>query len=172
MIKKLLILVTVLLVIGSSAACTGTGGSSGDINKPIEPGDKVGDFVVNTGQEGSFTYGFSVDCAEMSAANTYSCKATTGDVINVSTGLYDTTGSGNLDEIWAHSNYQIFINDRPVDLPAFGTIDYNHQQVGAIRFANVVISTSKAGEITVRDSGVFDNGDPFTSTSTYIYSKP
>jgi hypothetical protein len=90
----------------------------------------------------------------------------------VSTGLADTTGSGNLDEIWTHSNYQMFINDRPVDLQAFGTIDYNHPQVGVIRFANVVISSNKAGEITVRDSGVFDNDDPFTSTSTYVYSKP
>lgn len=65
----------------------------------------------------------------------------------------------------------MFTNDRPVDLQAFGTIDYNHPQVGMIRFANVVISTDKAGEITVKDSGVFDNGDPFQSTSTYVYSK-
>jgi hypothetical protein len=64
------------------------------------------------------------------------------EAINVSTGLYDTTGSGNLDEVWIHSNYQMFINDGPVDLQAFGTIEYNHPQVGAIRFGNVVIIAS------------------------------
>lgn len=90
----------------------------------------------------------------------------------MSTGLYATTGSSNLDEVWAHSNYQMFINDQPVDLKAFGTIDYNHPQVGAIRFGNVVIVTDKPGQITVRDSGLFDNGDPFSSTSTYVFTQP
>jgi hypothetical protein len=66
----------------------------------------------------------------------------------------------------------MFINNRPVDLAAFGTIDYNHLQVGTIRHANVVISTSKTGEISIKDSGVYDNGDQFQSTSTFIYSKP
>ncbi len=161
----------VLLLLILATACVGEG-SSGNTNKPIEPGDKIGDFVITTGQQGNFTYGFSIDCSEPGPDNTYSCNATVGEVINVSTGIADTTGKGNLDEIWTHSNYQMFINDRLVDLAAFGTIDYNHPQVGAIRFANVVISTSIAGAITVNDSGVFDNGDPFQSTSTYVYSKP
>jgi hypothetical protein len=159
-------------MVSFTGACASKAGSSDETSKPIEPGDKIGNFVITTGEQGNFTYGFSVDCSELGTANTYSCNATTGEVINVSTGLYDTTGSGNLDEIWTHSNYQMFINDRPVDLQAFGTIDYTHPQVGVIRFANVVISSNKAGEITVRDSGVFDNGDPFASTSSYVYSKP
>ena len=158
-------------MIASATACAG-GASSGNTNTPIKPGDKIGNFVITTGEQGKFTYGFSVDCSAPGSDNTYTCIATVGDVINVSTGIADTTGNGNLDDIWAKSNYQMFINDRPVDLAAFGTIDYNHPQVGVIRFANVVISTSEAGEITVKDSGIFDNGDPFQSTSTYVYSKP
>ncbi len=158
-----------ILVISFTSACAGAGGSSG-IKKTIEPGDRIGDFTITTGEQGKFTYGFSVDCSDPGTDNTYSCNAIIGDVINVSTGLYDTTGSGNLDEIWTDSNYQSFINDRPVDLQAFGTIDYNLPQVGVIRFAYVVISASKGGEITVKDSGVFDNGDPFTSTSTYKFT--
>ncbi|HSB65494.1 MAG TPA: hypothetical protein VLD65_02895 [Anaerolineales bacterium] len=66
----------------------------------------------------------------------------------------------------------MFINDRQVDLQAFGTIDYNHPQVRIIRFGNVVVVTDQPGEIKVRDSGLFDNGDPFTSTSNYVFSKP
>ncbi len=165
------IVIIALLVMILATACAG-GGSAGITNNPIEPGDKIGDFVITTGQQGNFTYGFSIDCSEPGPDNAYSCKATVGEVINVSTGIADTTGKGNLDEIWSHSNYQMFIDDRPVDLAAFGTIDYNHPQVGTIRFANVVISNSIAGAITVKDSGVFDNGDPFQSTSTYVYSKP
>jgi hypothetical protein len=64
------------------------------------------------------------------------------------------------------------INDRPVNPQAFSMIDYNHPQVWVIRFANVVITSSKAGEITVKGSGVFNNGNPFQSSSTYVYTEP
>jgi hypothetical protein len=170
MLKRLTLIFTVLLMVGLPSACAG--GVTSNTNKMIEPGDKIGDFVVTTGEQGKFIYGFSVDCPELGSNNAYLCKATVGDVINVSTGLSDTTSKGNLDEIWTHSKYQLFINDRPVDLAAFGTIDYNHPQVGVIRFANVVITANKAGEIKVKDSGIFDNGDPFTSTSTYVFGNP
>lgn len=170
--KRLIILFIVVLLASFTTACASITGSNGDKNKMIEPGDTIGDFQVTTGVQGNFTYGFNVECSDLTTKNSYSCNAKVGEAINVSTGLYDTTGKGKLDDVWAHSNYQMFINDRPVDLQAFGTIDYNHPQVGAIRFGNVVITASKPGEITVRDTGVFDNGDPFTSTSTYVFSAP
>ncbi len=138
----------------------------------IEPGDKVGDFTVTTGKQGEFTYGFNVDCAQLESNTSYACAVKVGEIINVSTGIYDTTGKGNLDDAWSQSKYQIFIDDRPVDLQAFGTIDFNYPNVGMLRFANVVISTDKPGEITVRDTGVYDNGDAFSSTSTYNFSSP
>jgi hypothetical protein len=146
--------------------------SSAAQNKPIEPGDKIGDFTITQGQAGGFTYGFSVDCSEPGENNTYTCNATVDEVINVSTGMYSTIAKGNLDEVWAHSNYQMAIDGRPMDLAAFGTTDYTHPQVGTIRFANVVITAKKPGQLTVKDSGVFDNGDPFASTSTYVFSNP
>lgn len=163
--------VVILILLGFVfTACARTPGPGE--TQQIEPGDKIGDFTITTGVQGNFIYGFDVQCSEPSADNTYSCNATVGESVNVSTGLYDTTGKGKLDEVWANSQYQMFINDRPVDLAAFGTIDYNHAQVGTIRFGNVVIVADQPGEITVRDSGLFDNGDPFSSTSTYVFTQP
>ena len=170
--KRLEVLFSIILIMSLSAACTKTSGSSEVNNTMIEPGDKVGDFLITTGVQRNFTYGFEVECSAPGSDNTYACKATVGQTVNISTGLYDTSGSGKLDDVWTHSNYQMFINNRPVDLKAFGTIDYTHPQVGVIRFANVVITASKEGEITVRDSGVYDNGDPFASTSNYVFSAP
>lgn len=161
--KKTILILTLILLAGMLTSCSG---------KMIEPGDKVGNFTVTTGEQGQFTYGFSVDCGEPGSGNAYTCSATVGEIINVSTGVFVTTENGNLDDTWAHSNYQMFIDNRPVDLAAFGTIDFNHQQVGTIRFANVVITTEKPGQITVKDSGVYDNGDPFSSTSTYNFNAP
>jgi hypothetical protein len=170
MAKKLAVLFSILLFMSTAVACAQPADSSNKTT--IEPGDKIGDFLITTGVEGNFTYGFDVECSEPGDNNSYTCNAMVGEAVNISTGLYDDTGSGNLDEIWSHSNYQMFINDHPVDLQTFGTIEYTHPVVGVIRFGNVVIIASKPGEITVRDSGVFDNGDPFASTSTYIFSEP
>jgi hypothetical protein len=170
--KQLAAFLSILLFMTMTAACAKTTGSTEVKNTMIEPGDKIGDFLITTGVQGNFTYGFDIDCSTLGAENTYSCTASVGKAVNVSTGLYDTTNSGKLAEVWAHSKYQMFINDRQVDLPAFGTIDYTHPQVGVIRFANVVITASKPGEITVRDAGLYDNGGPFASTSTYVFSQP
>jgi hypothetical protein len=170
--KKLAVLFSIFLVATFSIACTKTAGTSEVNNSMIEPGDKIGDFTITTGVQGKFTYGFNIECPELGTKNTYSCNVKVGQAINVSTGIYGTTGSGKLDEVWVHSNYQMYINDHPVDLQAFGTVDYNDPQVGVIRFANVVINASKPGEITVRDSGVYVNGSPFSSTSSYVFSQP
>jgi hypothetical protein len=172
MTKKLAVLFSVVLFLVISVACAKTSSTPMDNNSMIESGDKIGDFLITTGVEGHFTYGFNIECSDLGERNTYSCSAGVGEAINVSTGLYDDTGSGNLDEIWSHSNYHMFIHDHPVDLQAFGTVEYTHPVVGVIRFGNVVVIASKPGKITVRDSGVFDNGDPFVSTSTYIFSEP
>jgi hypothetical protein len=158
--KRLVVFLCLFLVGSMTAACAKSADSAGDKSTMIEPGDKIGNFLIATGVQGNFTYGFNVECSEPGADNTYSCKATMGQVINVSTGLVDDTKTGKLDEVWSHSNYQMFINDRPVDLQAFGTIDYTHPQVGVIRFANVVITTNQPGEITVRDSGYMITGTP------------
>jgi hypothetical protein len=170
--KKLAAIFSILFFVSINAACATSAATSGDKNKMLEPGDTIGDFLITTGVERNFTYGFDIDCPEMSEVNTFTCQAKVGEAVNVSTGLYDDTGSGKLDEILSHSKYQIFIDDRPVDLQAFGTIAYNHPSMGAIYFINVVINASTPGEITVKDEGVFDNGDPFTSTSTYVFSEP
>lgn len=142
-------------------------------NSLIRPGDKVGDFLVTTGKEGNFTYGFDLQCSE--EGNTQkanlSCKSTVGDIVNISTGIYDDTNSGKLEEYWSNSNYQLFIEGRPVDLQAFGTVEYKHPIVGVIRFWNVVVSTSKTGTIAVNDSGVAGK-DAFEYTSTYTFSAP
>ncbi len=167
--KAIYISVIVVLIILLAACSPGAVSSEG---KSIEPGDRIGDFTINSGVEGSFTYGFAVECSEPGQGNSYTCQAKVSEAINVSTGLRDSTGASNLDTVWKNANYQIYINDQPVDMAAFGTIDYNHPTAGVIRFANVVISTDKPGQITVGDSGVYDNGDPFSSTSTYVFTIP
>ena len=127
--KRLVVFLCLLHIASMTTACSKTADSSGDTNTMIEPGDKIGNFLITTGVQGNFTYGFDIECSELGTVNTYSCKSTLGQAVNVSTGLVDNTNSGKLDEVWSHSNYQMFINDRPVDLQAFGTIDYTRPKL-------------------------------------------
>jgi len=169
--KRLALIVFILCIAGLMIACTQPQPTeSSDL---IRPGDMVGEFLVTTGEEGNFTYGFDADCSEeVNGQETkQSCKLTVGEIINITTGIYDDSFSGKLDEYWSNSNYQLFMEGRPVDLTAFGTVEYTHPIVGVIRYWNVVISTDKPGEITTNDSGVA-GGDAFEATTTYTCSAP
>jgi hypothetical protein len=169
--KRLALILFILCMAGLLVACTRPKPTeSSDL---IRPGDTVGDFLVTTGEEGNFIYGFEGDCSEkVSEQKTLTtCELLVGEIINITTGIYDDTHSGKLDELWSNTNYQLFIEGRPVDLKAFGTVEYTHPIVGVIRFWNVVISTSKPGELNVNDSGVA-GGDPFESTTTFTVNSP
>jgi hypothetical protein len=168
--KRLVVIVFMLWMAGLLVACSQL--NSTESNEMIRPGDMVGDFLVTTGEEGNFIYGFEADCSKQAGQNeNYSCKLTVGEIVNITTGIYDDTKTDKLDEYWSTSNYQLFVEGRPVDLQAFGTVEYNHPIVGVVRFWNVVISTSKPGEIVSSDSGVA-HGDPFEATTIFTFSAP
>jgi hypothetical protein len=169
--KRLSVFVFILWMAGLSVACARPKPTeSSDL---IRPGDVVGDFQVIQGEEGNFKYGFQLDCSEEQSGQktNLSCKPTVGNVVNITTGIYDDTNSGKLDEDWSNFNYQLFIEGRPVDLQAFGTVEYTHPIVGVIRFWNVALSTNTPGVIKVNDSGV--TGDSaFENNSTYTFTSP
>lgn len=140
-------------------------------DKMINPGDKTGDFLITTGEEGDVTYTWDLDCVKQGKEENYSCKSTVGTKVNVSMGVYATFSGKDLDVVWSEHTYKMFINDRPVNLEAFGSIDVLHPRAGKMRHWNVVIVAAKPSEITLHDSGVV-NGDPFESTMTYSFSAP
>jgi len=168
--KRLALIVFILWMAGLLVGCSQT--KPTESSELIRPGDMVGDFMVTQGEEGKFIYGFEADCSKQAGQNeNYSCKLTVGEIINFTTGIYDDTKTDKLDEYWSSSNYQLFVEGHPVDLQAFGTVEYTHPVVGVIRFWNVVVSTSKPGEIVTSDSGLAHD-DPFEATTTFTFSAP
>jgi hypothetical protein len=91
--------------------------------------------------------------------------------LNVSWGVYDDSYSGKLDELWSGHTYKMFINDRLVNLDAFGSIDVVHPVVSKMRHWNVVIIANQPGEITVRSEGTA-GGEPFGDTKIIIFKSP
>ena len=78
--KRLALIGFILLMAGVLVACAKP--KPTESSGIIRPGDKVGDFLVTTGKEGNFTYGFELDCSEEGSqlkANN-SCKSTVGDL--------------------------------------------------------------------------------------------
>jgi hypothetical protein len=165
--KKSVYLPLVMLFVIILGACAAPQSGTGMIN----PGDKIGDFLITTGNAGDVTYSWDLGCVKQGQGENYHCKATAGKKVNISVGIYDDTFKGRLEDVWSGHTYELFIENRPVNLQAFGFIDFNHPKVGKMRAWNVVLFSNKPGEIVIRDSGVV-NGDPFESTMTYTFSAP
>jgi hypothetical protein len=165
----------VMFAFSLGACAKGTSQPSGETVQPaaeaIKPGEKIGDFLITTGEGDEVTYTWDLDCVKTGEGEIYSCKVPAGTKVNLSVGIYDDTFKGKLDEVWAGHTYEMFIENRPVSLQDFGSIDVNQPQVGQMRHWNVVVSTDKPGEITLRDAGVV-HGEPFESTMTYVFSAP
>lgn len=168
--KKSAPILVVVLLVSLLASCTQVSNLLSS-NKPIQPGDKIGDFLITTGEPGEATYSWDLDCIQQGSEEIYACKSDIGTPVNVTLGIYDSTLSGELDSVWSDHTYELWINDRPVDLEAFGPIDFMNPRVGPMRAWNVVLLASEPGEITIHNKGVVD-GDPFEDTTTYTFSEP
>ena len=140
-------------------------------NQAINPGDKIGDYLVKTGDESVFANDDEYSCSKQGEGENYLCEVPLGKDINVSMGIYDDQYTGKLDELWSKHSYEMTINDRPVNLKAFGSIDRQHSTVGMMRYWNVVIGADKPGELTVHSKGIA-GGDPFEDTTTYLFVSP
>ena len=141
-------------------------------NEMINPGHKIGDFLITKGDSEGINYLWEFNCEKQSSnTESYSCTVSTDIKLNVSWGVYDDSFSGKLDELWSGHTYKMFINDRPVNLEAFGSIDVVHPVVGKMRHWNVVIIADKPGEITVHSEGMV-GGEPFGDTKILIFKSP
>lgn len=132
----------------------------------IEPGEIIGDFLITTGEPEKFVTTWDYDCDERGEFNKV-CEADLNTIFNISGGTAAQAGN-DLDKLWSDVTHEMFIDDRPVDLPVFGTVDLIHPVVGDIRHWNIVLVPSKPGEISVRHSTVLDNTS-IEYTITYVF---
>lgn len=172
--KKLVTVIAVFLALLLSA-CTQAALQNEEM---IQPGDKIGDFLITTGDENVlYAFDYGRGCTDQGDGVSYTCKALVGKTVNVTAGLFDdsalrkSTPTASLDEAWSSYNYELVIEDRTVNLEAFGMIEVKHPGLGPMRFWNVVVVTDKPGQITLRDSGIVD-GRQFNSATTFIFSEP
>jgi hypothetical protein len=138
----------------------------------INPGDKIGDFLITTGEGEDIFFMSKVHCPYDSSTGIESCEEPVGTKVNVGIAVYDDDPSSGktLDEYWSEQTHEMFIEDRPVDLQAFGTVDFS-SVIGTVRVWNVVVTTAKPGKISAHSTGVV-GGDPFDYTAIVTFTKP
>ena len=160
----------IVLFVGTVVSCAKAG--SGSAEGMINPGDKIGNFLVTRGGEEGVTYTWNLDqeCVKQGGVEIYSCKVDLDTNVNVSWGVYAPRGE-DLDTLWSEYTYKMFINDRPVNLEDFASITVYHPQVGKMRHWNVVIVANKPGDIIVHSIGIL-RGETSEDTTTYTFSSP
>ncbi len=161
----------ILLSMWALAAC-------GPRGEPIHPGDTVGVVTVTTGTSRDYPTPGAMHCTQQEGKNEYACTAAVGQRLNISIAVYDnnfTLTDENeivgldLDTKWEEHTYELFIDNRPVDLAAFGSLDMEHPTYGFMRLWNVVIFADKPGEVTVYGKGEL-SGKPFEITQKITFS--
>ena len=152
------------------AACGGA--AKPEATGPINPGDKIGDILITTGDGEDVVFVTKLHCPSDGSTSTESCEQPVGTKVNVSQGIYGDPSTGkSLDELWSEQTYEMTIEGRPVNLQAFGSVDFSHPAVGTVRVWNVAVATEKPGKITARSTGVV-GGDPWDYTAIISFIAP
>lgn len=148
------------------AACLGA--CSGSSTGPINPGDRVGDFVITAEQGEGIKFMLDTHCP--AEGTTETCELPVGKKVNVSQGFISSPGGESLDKIWAAQTNEMTINGRPVNLQAFGYTEFYNPAVGTIRAWNVVVSSEKPGTLTAISQGVTE-GEAWTYAAVVIFDE-
>jgi hypothetical protein len=125
------LMLCILFLIAFLAACTKSPQVTDVVATPtpidmIQPGDTINGVLVTTGGVDS-TFVFDLPCKEKDGI--YVCILTLGKTYNITASVYGSTPE-ELQSNWETFVYSYSINGQPVDLPAFGTIDFVHERTG------------------------------------------
>ena len=164
----LTLIVQFVFILGACA--TATPQSSDEM---INPGDKIGDFLITTGDGEDVIFVAKLHCPFDSSTQTESCEQAVGTKVNVvGIGFYDDDLSRGktLDEYWSEGTHEMSIEGRPVNVQAFGSIDFN-SPIGTVRVWDVAIVSDKPGKIIVHSTGIA-GGDPFDYTVILTFTEP
>ena len=169
--KKIVYLTLSMLFVIILGACAKA--TSQPTDEMINPGDKIGDFLITTGKGDDVIFVSKLHCPYDSSTGIESCEQPVGTKVNVGLGIYgdNTSGGKTVVEYWSEQTHEMFIEGRPVNLEAFGTIDFDNPEVGTVRVWNVVIVTDKPGMLTAYSKGVV-GGDPWNYTAVITFTAP
>ena len=133
----------------------------------IQPGDTINGVLVTTGTNDS-AFVFDLPWTKNDGIDV--CTTTLGTPTNPATSVYGSTPE-ELESKWKTFTYSISIDGQPVDLSAFGTIDFVHERTGLyMRAYNIALTSTAPITLTIHDIGSLP-GEKI-ETNTLIAFKP
>lgn len=127
----------------------------------IQPGDTINGVLITTGNEDS-TFLFDLPWTKKDGIDV--CTVTLGNPYNVIGSIAGSTPE-ELEDSWKTYSETFTIEGQPVDLPAFGTIDFVHERTQLyMRAPNVVITSTEPVTLTIHDVITFEG-----ETNEYTY---
>ena len=135
----------------------------------IQPGDTVNGVLVTTG---SAEDGFLFDQVCQENGEEYTCNLTAGKPVHITASIYGKSAE-ELETKWEKFTYALKIENQPVDLPAFGTLDFVHERTGLLmRAYDVVLVSSEPITLTMHETGALEGEDSFSDTTTLAFASP
>ncbi len=116
----------------------------------IQPGDIINGVLITTGTDDS-TFVFDLPWTMNNGIDM--CTTRVGIPTNPSTSVYGSTPE-ELNSNWETFTYTLSIEGRPVDLTAFGTIDFVHERTGLyMRAYNIALTGTDPITLSLHDIG-------------------
>lgn len=148
-------------------ACVAAGG------RPIKPGDQVGPFEITTATAEDFAslpfLDFDRYCQR--EGDQVNCAVSAGTTFNICYIFYGDNVA-DLDDRWSRAEYQVYIEGRPVDLEAFGVVDFVHPDFGwPMRSWNIVAESIEPAVLKTRHVGLVD-GEAFEDLMNVAVESP
>jgi hypothetical protein len=137
----------------------------------IDPGDRIGDFLITTAEREEEVFSWQMRPTRGEAPDEISVEIEWGKKFNPSIGIYKDAHKSSLDSEWADLTYKMYIEDQPVNLEAFGTVNSVSAELGVVRHWNVAIVAEKPGKIRVHAIGKFKD-QSFDDWTTYKVLPP
>lgn len=134
----------------------------------IQPGDTVNGVLVTTGNAKDE---FLFDKVCQDKGEYWICQLTTGDPVHITDPVYGISDA-DVNSQWETFSDTLNIENQPVDLPAFGTLDFVHKRTGyKMRAYNVVLVASEPLTMTINVKGCIGQ-DCTTDTAILVFNLP
>ncbi len=173
--SSLLLLILIFLVSGD---CGGIGQRPKEptpslTRQVINPGDKIGNFLITTAGDSDVFYISKTHCPFNNDTKTEFCELPEGTRVNVALAIFEDNAPGgkSVDDYWKDQTYKMYIEGYPINLEAFGVVNYTTRREGKARIWDVVVVSDQAGTISVQSTGVV-GGNPFDYTAVVTYKEP
>jgi enterochelin esterase-like enzyme len=138
----------------------------------VDPGEEIGGMLLTTGQDEGIPeiWEFCDPYVTGAGVTVRECQVPALQRILIGYGAPGNT-LDELDSYWSTTSWELYLDDQPVNLTAFGTFDQVGDSNSVLRLWNVVLMNPAPGLHTLRSVSI-ENGELFDNTWNFTVASP